>query len=140
MRDKHRRAPAELKDVHPLGKSPTVSIEVLGLTKPIVLAESGPIVEYLCEHFGQRMIPKRYPEGKDGGVGAETEDWMNYRVSDGGFISVATFADSTHEYLVTCGFAVPSQKSLAYPLPFLERSASLKPVPIHGRFTRARSC
>lgn len=79
VRDKAKRAPEELKDIHPLGKSPTVSIEVPGREKSIVLAESGTIVEYLCENFGQRLIPKKYPEGKDGSVGEETEDWMNYR-------------------------------------------------------------
>ncbi|KAF2642163.1 glutathione transferase [Massarina eburnea CBS 473.64] len=79
MRDKNMRAPASLKAVHPLGKSPCIEIEAPGLAKPLVLAESGPIVEYLYEHFGQKHVPKRYPEGKDGVVGAETEAWIQYR-------------------------------------------------------------
>ncbi|KAF2683775.1 glutathione transferase [Lentithecium fluviatile CBS 122367] len=78
-RDKNKRAPVALKEVHPLGKSPTISIEVAGCERPLVLAESGAIVEYLCEHFGQRLVPRRYPEGKEGGVGQETEEWINYR-------------------------------------------------------------
>jgi glutathione S-transferase len=102
-RDKRRRAPAALKDVHPLGKSPTVSIEVPGIDKPLVLAESGPIVEYLCEHFGQHMIPKRYPEGKEGGVAAETEDWINYRVSA---IVVLAFNPPLFSSRVLCDFCL----------------------------------
>lgn len=80
-RDKHFRAPGELKDVHPLGKSPTITIETPGQEKPLVLAESGPIVEYLCDYFGPQFIPRRYPEGKDGVIGAETEQWLRHRVS-----------------------------------------------------------
>lgn len=46
-RTKGRFAPAELKDVHPLGKSPVVTIEVPG-REPLILAESASIVEYIC--------------------------------------------------------------------------------------------
>ena len=72
-------APKELKDVHPLGKSPVISIEVEGMGKPLVLAESGLIVEYLIEHFGPHLAPKRYAEGKEGQVGGETESWLRYK-------------------------------------------------------------
>ncbi|PVI01228.1 glutathione transferase [Periconia macrospinosa] len=78
-RDQNFRAPPELKKVHPLGKSPVVSIEAPGLGQPLVLAESGAIVEYLYEHFGREHIPQRYPESKEGNVGAETEAWIQYR-------------------------------------------------------------
>ncbi len=45
-------APAELKAVHPLGKSPVISDDVN------VVAESGAIVEYLVERYGQgKLIP-----------------------------------------------------------------------------------
>jgi len=45
-------APASLRAVHPLGKSPVVSDEEL------VLAESGAIIEYLVERYGNgRLIP-----------------------------------------------------------------------------------
>jgi glutathione S-transferase len=44
-------APAELKQVHPLGKSPLVEDEGR------VLAESGAIVEYLVEKAGGRLGP-----------------------------------------------------------------------------------
>ncbi|MGC4088123.1 MAG: glutathione S-transferase [Polyangiaceae bacterium] len=46
------RAPASLTAVHPLGKSPVVSVD------DQVLAESGAIVEFLIARFGQgRLIP-----------------------------------------------------------------------------------
>jgi glutathione S-transferase len=75
------QAPKELKQIHPLGKLPVLEIEAPGLDKPLLLAESGTIVEYLADHFGTWLIPKRYPDGKDGDVGAETEAWLRYRVS-----------------------------------------------------------
>ena len=78
-RSKDMLAPKELKDVHPLGKSPVVSIDVEGMSKPIILAESGLIVEYLIDHFGPRLAPKRYLEGKENRVGGETEEWFRYR-------------------------------------------------------------
>ncbi len=46
-------APSELKRVHPLGKSPVVEDDG---TK---LAETGLIVEYLVEHHGRSLAPKR---------------------------------------------------------------------------------
>ncbi|KAK5116486.1 hypothetical protein LTR62_008035 [Meristemomyces frigidus] len=72
-------APAELKKVHPLGKSPIITIATANNPEPIVLAETGLIVEYLCDHFAQHLIPKRYQEGKEGQVGGETESWLRYR-------------------------------------------------------------
>ena len=46
-------APSALRKIHPLGKSPVVTDE--GLT----LAESGAIIEYLVERYGQgRLAPK----------------------------------------------------------------------------------
>lgn len=52
-------APKELRDVHPLGKSPTVTItEENGET--VTLAESGAIVEYLVLRYG-----------KDSGIGPD---------------------------------------------------------------------
>ncbi|KAJ5827951.1 uncharacterized protein N7525_006204 [Penicillium rubens] len=75
-------APAELKEVHPLGKSPVITIQAPGATKPLVLAESGAIVEYLCDHFSSArptLVPQRYTPGSEGKVGGETEEWMRYR-------------------------------------------------------------
>jgi len=72
-------APPELKQVHPLGKSPVINVQVPGVEEPMVIAESGAIVEYLTEYFGKWMIPARYPEGKEGQIGCETEQWLRYR-------------------------------------------------------------
>ena len=53
QRDATRRAPAELRDVHPLGKAPVIK------DGELVLAESGAIVEYLVErHGGGRLAPR----------------------------------------------------------------------------------
>lgn len=73
-------APPELKKIHPLGKSPVLTIETPNTAKPLVLAESAAIVEYLCDHFGgDKLVPRRYPDGQEGQIGAETEEWMRYR-------------------------------------------------------------
>ena len=44
-------APAALKAVHPLGKSPVIT------DGELVLAESGAIIQYLCEQYGPEWIP-----------------------------------------------------------------------------------
>ncbi|KAF7350998.1 hypothetical protein MSAN_01662000 [Mycena sanguinolenta] len=70
------RAPPELKTVHPLGKSPVITIG------DRVMAESGFIAEYLCEHFASpssTLIPSKWKEGYEGQVDGETEAWMRYR-------------------------------------------------------------
>lgn len=72
-------APPELKEIHPLGKSPLLTVEAEGASEPLVLAESANIVEYLVAHYGSRLVPKQYPDGKDGQIGGETEEWMRYR-------------------------------------------------------------
>jgi glutathione S-transferase len=47
-----RRAPAALRDIHPLGKSPVIS------DGDLILAESGAIIEYLIGKYGDgRLIP-----------------------------------------------------------------------------------
>jgi glutathione S-transferase len=67
--------------VHPLGRSPVIGITPAGSEKEIIVAESETIVDYVCEHFGRHMIPQRYPEGKEGVLGAENEEFMRFRVS-----------------------------------------------------------
>lgn len=75
-----RLAPEELKEVHPLGKSPVIGVQSANTDKPLMLAESGLITEYLCDHFnGERLVPKRYKDGKEGQVGGETEEWLRFR-------------------------------------------------------------
>jgi glutathione S-transferase len=68
-----------LKDVHPLGKSPVVEVKAPGVDKPIILAESGALIEYICDYWGEWLVPKRYPAGKENQLGEETEAWMRYR-------------------------------------------------------------
>ncbi|KAL2837356.1 hypothetical protein BJY01DRAFT_221097 [Aspergillus pseudoustus] len=74
-------APKALRDIHPLGKSPIVTISCPNSESPLVLAESGFVAEYLCDHFGgEHLIPKRFADaGEDGKVGDETEEWLRYR-------------------------------------------------------------
>ena len=93
-------APPELKEVHPLGKSPVITIESAGTKK--VLAESAFITEYLCDYFAQHLVPKRYQEGKEGQAGGETEQWLRYRhymhYAEGSLMTlllVALFMDRT---------------------------------------------
>jgi glutathione S-transferase len=53
QRDAARRAPPELAEVHPLGKSPVIQ------DGDLVLAESGAIVEYVLERYGGgRLVPR----------------------------------------------------------------------------------
>ena len=72
-------APAEFREVHPLGKAPIVTVALEANPKPMVLAESGFVFEYLIDHFGAWLAPKRYCDGKEGQVGGETEAWMRYK-------------------------------------------------------------
>lgn len=80
-----RLAPPELKEIHPLGKSPVISVLPAHAgpeDKPVVIAESANIIEYLLEHFGGEtsgLLPKRWREGKEGQVGGESEEWLRYR-------------------------------------------------------------
>ncbi|KAJ6485480.1 glutathione S-transferase-like protein [Mycena vitilis] len=66
-------APPELMAVHPLGKSPMLTIG------DHAVAESALIVEYLCEHFRPALIPTKWKEGCEGALGGETEEHMRYR-------------------------------------------------------------
>ncbi|OCL11184.1 glutathione transferase [Glonium stellatum] len=99
-RGKDLFAPPELKDVHPLGKSPLIGIQTADAAKPMIIAESGLIVEYLTEYFGKWMIPKRYPDGKEGQIGAETEQWLRYRFlmhyAEGSFMTIMLVGLMTH--------------------------------------------
>ncbi|KAF3041175.1 hypothetical protein E8E12_009585 [Didymella heteroderae] len=78
-RDKDGRAGPELKKFHPLGRSPTIGITPAGSDKEVIITESETIMDYLCDHFGPSLIPRRYPEGCDGVVGGETEEWMRHK-------------------------------------------------------------
>ena len=76
------RAPAELKKIHALGKSPVLTITPAGAdSEPIVLAETGFIIQYLCEHFadGTTLVPARYRPGRERQPGGETEAWLRWQ-------------------------------------------------------------
>lgn len=60
-------APPSLKAIHPLGKSPVVR------DGNHTIAESGAILEYLAERYGQDWIPPR-----DGGSYEKHRYWMHY--------------------------------------------------------------
>ncbi|MEB3753871.1 glutathione S-transferase [Acinetobacter sp. MD2(2019)] len=51
-----RLAPEELKNIHPLGKSPVIELDGK------VIAESGAIVELLIEKFAAHLAPERHEE------------------------------------------------------------------------------
>lgn len=60
-------APESLKKVHPLGKSPVITVKTAG-NPDHVISESGTLSEYLTDYFAQHLVPKRYKEGKEGQV------------------------------------------------------------------------
>jgi len=64
-----------------MGRSPVVTVHAPALPKPIVLAESGFIVQYLSEHFttAKNLVPKRWKDGQEGKIGGETPQWMRYQ-------------------------------------------------------------
>jgi glutathione S-transferase len=105
-RNKNFRAGDDLKAIHPLGTSPLLGITPAGAEKEVVIAESATIVEYVCEHFGRHMIPQRYPEGKEGVLGAENEEFMKYRVRVSFLclclLSVISFGLSSVSFVVRC--------------------------------------
>jgi glutathione S-transferase len=74
-------APKELRSIHPLGKSPVITVSQKN-GPPVVIAESAFIIEYISVRFGKRLVPARYPQG-DGDVldtsGDEAEEWLRYR-------------------------------------------------------------
>ena len=65
-----RRAPAELKEIHPLGKSPVIEVDGQ------VIAESGAIAEYLLERFDadHRLAPSM----EDWEERARFLQWLHY--------------------------------------------------------------
>ncbi|GAA3951305.1 glutathione S-transferase [Allohahella marinimesophila] len=72
-------APASLKKVHPLGKSPVITDDANGQT----IAESGAIVEYLAECYGTRDRGDEplLPERKGGKLDKDYWDcryWLHY--------------------------------------------------------------
>src|SRR5690606_33502238 len=64
---KTQLAPPELKQVHPLGKSPVIE------DKGRVIAESGAISDYLCRKYGKDWLPRR-----NSGAYTDCQFWLHY--------------------------------------------------------------
>lgn len=96
-------APPELEKVHPLGKSPVVTVTAPGSTESVVLAESGFIFQYLCDHFAQNknLVPKRWKDGQEGKVLGETEAWMRYQYLL--YYAEGSFMPNLVQYIVISG-------------------------------------
>jgi glutathione S-transferase len=94
-RGKDALAPEELRKVHPLGKSPSLEVEIPGHA-PFVLAETGSIFEYLCENFGKHLIPATTAPGLPATTGAESEEYRRNRYfmhyAEGNLMSLLTVA------------------------------------------------
>jgi glutathione S-transferase len=67
-------APAALKKIHPLGKSPVIT------DGDLVVAESGAIIEYLVETYGQTHQPELQHLNPERGSPAHFQNrfWMHY--------------------------------------------------------------
>jgi glutathione S-transferase len=74
-----QQAPPSLRAVHPLGKSPVIEISSPRSAKPVVLAESANIIEYIASHFGPELIPEKWRKGQEDQIGGETDEWLRYR-------------------------------------------------------------
>ena len=82
-RTKDMLADERLTEIHPLGKSPVISVTPPASVggDPIVLAESGHITQYLTEHLaaGGKLLPKRWKDGLEGKVGGDTDAWLRHQ-------------------------------------------------------------
>lgn len=132
-------APPELKKIHPLGKSPLLTVEVEGAPAPLILAESANIIEYLVDHYGNRLVPKRYPDGKDGQIGGETEEWLRYRYymhyAEGTlmpYLIIKLLLNSRLCHCVSNGRAEPNLDSHPKICPFLYQTS----LQFHHRWSR----
>lgn len=93
-------APPEMRKIHPLGKSPILTIEAPDQTEPLVMAESGAILECIVDHYAPHLAPKRYRHGEEGKICGETESWMRYRYfmhySEGSLMSLLMRIHTLH--------------------------------------------
>lgn len=81
----------------------SVTVDIPGSTQTTVVAESGFIVQYLCDHFGQgkTLVPKRWKDGQEGKLGGETEEWLRYQYIL--YYSEGSFMPNLVLYLVISG-------------------------------------
>ncbi|KAF2159363.1 hypothetical protein M409DRAFT_30111 [Zasmidium cellare ATCC 36951] len=73
------KAPPEMKQVHPLGKAPVLTIEEPGKLDRLAMAESGTVFEYLVDYYAPHLAPKRFQDGREGNICGETRSWLRYR-------------------------------------------------------------
>ncbi|KAJ6631484.1 glutathione S-transferase-like protein [Mycena sp. CBHHK59/15] len=96
-------APPELKTIHPLGKSPVITVG------DRTIAESALIVEYISEHFGgASLIPSKWKAGCEGTVGGETDEFMRYRY-------FMHYCEGSLSTLLTVGVIVNNIKTATVP-------------------------
>ncbi|GAA5869372.1 hypothetical protein JCM16303_000446 [Sporobolomyces ruberrimus] len=69
-------APKELAEVHPLGKSPVITLDEQNGSSPLVVAESGAICEFLIERYAQ----SKFGYGPDGDLKERADYlyWMHW--------------------------------------------------------------
>jgi len=105
-------APPELKKIHPLGKSPVVTITAPGVSEPIVLAESAFIMQYLCDHFpkGKSLVPQRWKDGQEGKVGGETEEWLRYEY-------LMNYIEGSFMFTMVTNFILSGMRAVDAPTP-----------------------
>ncbi len=121
-RGKDRLADPKLKEVHPLGKSPVITVEAPGAEKPLVIAESAAIVEYLCDYYGKWLVPRRYRPGREDQIAGENEAWLRYRF-------FMHYAEGSIMPLMLMALIVSSMK------PSVMLSQACLPVPRHQELT-----
>ncbi len=124
-RKKNMLAPRELRRVHPLGKSPT--IEDGGKT----FAETGLIIEYLVDRYGQDLAPAR-----DSDLYWQYKYWLHYAE---GSLMPLLLLKLIVDRLGLLGYpARPFVKSqLKLHLDFLETELSSKPWFLGEQFSAA---
>lgn len=74
LRGPDQRAPAALRDVHPLGKSPIIEDDIDG--ERVTLAESGAIAQYLIDRYDTQH--RLSPPPSDAAARAKWTHWLHY--------------------------------------------------------------
>lgn len=132
-RGKDKLADPKLKEVHPLGKSPVITVEAPGAEKPLVIAESGAIAEYLCDYYGKWLIPKRYREGQEDRIGGESESWLRHRF-------FMHYAEGSIMPLMLMAYLVSSRAFYSPFVPFITHSVQISRTHLcHSLLNRSRT-
>ncbi|PYH43370.1 glutathione S-transferase [Aspergillus saccharolyticus JOP 1030-1] len=154
-RDAQQRSPPSLKDLHPLGKAPVLSIAPAANKPALLLAESAVIVEYLVDHFpppaappaappavatksdpaedqagfkSGLTTPPRWEAGQEGQVGGETEAWLRYRY-------LMHYAEGSLMPLVVTRIVMDAVKTAPAPF-FVKPLLGIVPAIVNKEYTR----